>query len=216
MKPIIIYFSSLFFICQTYTSFGQTIRDVLQELPLIYTPELTNTAKDSLLKFGSYIIITDRNDVGTAKYTNEGETEKYIRLVWSWTPQNCFMVIELRMFKKINGDILVVYSRYAGSQALYGQRELRAFDFIDNKLTDNIEVKLPMTLDAKEYFKKDIPDSLLKYFADELNLSCNLDPEGNDGIEYIALTQRTSMMDWMNLNPIIFVWNGESFKKSIK
>ena len=198
----------------TAISHGQTIQEIFKALPLEYTPELTKIEKDSLIMFGTYIL-PGGDSLEMSKYDYNSDTENYIHLESSYiNGPSGFFVIELRKFTKQDGKVIVVYAKYGGGPRMFDQHELIVFDYSSNKFTLNKTIKLPSTIEAKEFLKNPLPKNFNKHYSNSLSSSYDLNPSDIEGVEYMAYPQVASDEVFMETQGFIYKWNGDTFLKS--
>ena len=193
-------------------SWGQTIQEIFKSLPLEYTVDLTNEAKDSLIKNGTYTI-PGGDSIETMKVDLSAQKD-YIRLEYYFTSgQDGFIVIELRKFQKSDGSIIVVYSKFGGARNAFDQHSLLTFDYNNGTFKLDEHLGLPETIETKAFLKDNLPDSLKMI---TLSTSYNLYPDEANCVEYELNPQTDQFDEWIKTNKIAFMWNGERFKKKDK
>ena len=162
MKKLILTIATLIFF---YFAPAQTIKALFLKLPKECTPEINVKERQLLLQKGEYVEPGGDSEE-TEKYEiEEGEGEPdndFLRVEQSsTTDQSGFLAIELKRFKKSNGDTILIYSRYGGVSAFFNQQALLIFNIKNGKLIDNKENLLPDTVDLMRFIKEGTPDSII-------------------------------------------------------
>ncbi len=199
----------------TISSNSQTIDDYFKSLPAKYSFDLTKTAKDSLLIYENYTI--PGGDSSSTEVI--GITEKrndFIELHYGFsTGQRAFQIIQLRLFKKIDGTPLIVYSKFGGLQRAFDQHFLITYEYKKGNLLKTPEVFLPETIPFNSFIKQDIPESLRTKYK-MLSTSYNLYPKILNTIEYVLspqfLYENTEFEQWIKTLSIQYKWNGLEFE----
>lgn len=204
----------LFFFTLESIAFGQTIEEIFRAFPLEYTIELTLEAKDSLIQNGTYAIPGgDERESLKCDYTS---AKDFIQLIYSYpSGQSGIVIIEIRKFQKIDGSLAVVYAKFGGTRSTYDQHTLLTFDYQDSSLTLNENLGLPKTIEAFQFLKDNLPDSV-KTPSRNLNSSYNLVPAEANSIEYLVNPSTDQAEGWIKTDRFPFTWNGERFEKSKK
>jgi len=189
-------------------SFGQTIEELFSVLPSEYTPYLSITGKDSLLKFKTYTI-PGGDSVETLEVTFSEEVDvDFIRLDYLFTTgQNGFISIQLRKFVKNNGDVVLVYSRHSGMKRAFDQYELLTFDNLKGQLFLIKNLGLPETTPIRLFLKSNSPESLNSM---TLSTGYDLNPDLPNSVEYY-LYPETDFDNWIEKDKIIYTWDGNKF-----
>ncbi len=175
MKKWTIIITFIYFINLSY---AQDIKEIFKAFPLEYTPELSQSGKDSILQYGEYII-PGGDSVNTSKYDYYNENENYIRLEYSFTTgQNGFFMIQLKKFKKENGDIIVVYTKHGGMLRAYDQHELIVFNYLNKHFTINKIIKLPSTIEPKVFLSRKLQKDTQMEYSKSISTGYDLNPQG--------------------------------------
>lgn len=195
---------------------AQTIEEIFHSLPAAYTPELTETAKDSLVQFNSYSIPGD-DPREIMKVSIIEKDEDFMRLQYYFTTgQRAFINIEIRVFTNRDGEPLIVYARYGGLPKAFDQHMLTTFNYSNGSLTRTIEKLLPETIAAREFLKPEFVENFDSELQ-EISTGYDLDPEEKNSIEYKLEPQFIFGKDhWIHTYSIFFRWNGEIFEKREK
>jgi len=195
----------------TSLSFGQTIQEIFKSLPLDYTFDLSNDAKDSLIKNGIYTV-PGGDSIETIEVEYRAKKD-FISLTYYFTTgQSGFSVVEIRKFQKTDDTPIVVYSKYGGAMRAFDQHSLLTFDYKNGILTRNRNLGLPETIETKEFLKDSLPDDLNN---DNFTLSTSYDlmPEEPNCVEYQINPQSNLYDEWIKTFKYSFLWNGEKFKR---
>ncbi len=195
----------------TNLSFAQSILEIFKSLPLEYTLELSNEAKASLMERGNYTF-----PGGDSIETMEAEflaQKDFLRIAYYFTTgQSGFIVIELRKFQKIDGSLIVVYSKFGGTRRAFEQHSLLTFDYNNGTFKLNKNLGLPENIESEEFLKDNLPDSF-KGDRTMLSYSFNLEPEETNGIAYEINSQTNQFDELIKTNRFLFIWNGTRFEK---
>jgi hypothetical protein len=204
----------LFFFTMTCLSLGQSIEEIFRAFPLAYATELTLESKDSLIQNGTYTYPGgDEVESWKCDYASEKD---FIRLIYSFpSGQSGVIIIELRKFQKIDGSLAVVYAKFGGTRSAYYQHTLLTFDYQDRSLTLNENLGLPKTIEAFQFLKDNLPDSV-KTESRNLNTSYNLVSAEANSVEYLVNPETDKSEEWIKTNRFLFTWNGVRFEKSKK
>jgi hypothetical protein len=196
-------------------SFGQTIRDLFLTLPDHYMPQLSKTAKDSLLRFNTYIF-PGGNSIETKKCTFSAETDDHLIVEYGYTTgQQDFKIFQLRKILKSDGTPCVIFARYEGLDRSFVQQGLYVFAYKNNTLVKDPSIILPETVSVKEFFKAGTSDATIKQHEKVISTSYDLKPTGFDAIEYLAFPQSEMEYDLLETEVIRYTWDGKGFKRSI-
>ncbi len=201
----------LFLFLSASLSYGQSMEEIFRILPSEYTPKLTASSKDSLLQFGLYTI-PGGDSIETMKCLYTSDTNQ-IQLEYNFsTGQSGFIRIELGKFKNIEGETVIVFSKYGGLSRSFNQHKLLTFDYFKGRLILNKKLGLPETIPTKEFLKDDFPDSL-KSHKIVLSSSYDLNPEEFNSIAYEIYPQTQKLANWVKTYTFLFIWSGEEFIK---
>jgi len=218
MKKLLLTIIILVFV---HIASGQTIKRLFLKLPNECTPEINEKEKQILLQKGEYVI-PGGDSIETVEYNVEETTKDFLRVEQSFTTgQRAFLAIELRIFKKSNGDTILIYSRYGGVPAFFNQQALLTFNIKNGKLIDNKENLLPDTVDLMNFIKKGTPDSIITQIRQAactsycLDTSYCLNTKSSKIVEYELLFGggEDEVDKWLTTNTVEFTWNGISFSK---
>jgi len=213
MKPPLLLILLVSFI--SHISFGQTIRDLFLALPDQYTPPLTKSSKDSLLRFNTYTF-PGGDSIETRICTYSSETDDHLVIEYGYTTgQSEFVIFQLRKLLKSDGTSYILFARYGGMNRSFIQQGLHVFTYTNNTLTENNTIVLPKTIAVKEFFKPGTSDATIKEHELTISTSYDLKPSGFDAIEYLAYPQLESEYELLETEVIRYTWDGSVFKRSL-
>jgi hypothetical protein len=194
------------------SSFGQSIQDLFKILPLQYTPDLTISARDSLLQFNSYTI-PGGDTLSTEEVSITERQDDFLQLNYGFTTgQKAFIIIELRKFVKRNGDIVVVYAKFGGMQKAFDQHALVTFDYHGKQLVLNKGLGLPETISPTAFLKPNTTDHA-KASTITLSTGYRLHSDESNSIEFFVHPETEESASWLDTEAVIYTWDGDRFKK---
>ncbi|MCC6371293.1 MAG: hypothetical protein IT236_09840 [Bacteroidia bacterium] len=192
---------------------AQNMAAIFKLLPLDFTPELSQTQKDSLIKYGEFII-PGGDSTNTTKYSIDLSDKDYLFCNYYFTTgQKAFFIIELRRFICADGRQVIVYSKYGGMQKVYSQAELRFFYVQKNVLKEDFNQKiLPPEVTVTRFIKKETPDSIKKQIKNAVNDFYDLNPTDKNELSFrISLMYTNDFEKYLTGDKLTFVWNGTRF-----
>jgi hypothetical protein len=189
---------------------SEMIKKVFKLLPADKAYDLTVATRDSMLQGKTYYPAdNDSTEIVVYNYGMSVYVKDYMYVSLSFeTAQRATGMIEIRSFKTINGDNLVLVSESGGiSGALYHQNNLSTFIFSrNNKLTPYKKKIFPAT-DEKLFMKPGIPDSLKKIILQSSNMAFDLHNKkisvslNNDNI-----SENKTLRKWLKADIVYFDW----------
>lgn len=203
----------LYFLFSTIKSDAQIIEEILLSLPAEFTPELTETAKDSLLQFSSYTIPgDDPREIMEVAITEK--SKEFIQLTYSFTTgQRAFVIIQIRVFRKRDDKPLIVYAKFGGLPRAFDQHILKTYNFSNGFLVETKE-KLSKSIGVKEFLKPKVVDEFA-FDLEIMSTSYELNPEEKNSIEYKLESQiiygKGEIENLIQTYDFLFTWNGETF-----
>ena len=191
-------------------SFGQTIEELFKVLPSEYTPQLSATGKDSLLKFTTYTIpggdSLDNEEIHLTKNRDD-----FIQLNYEYTTgQNGFIQIELRKFKKKSGGAVLVYAKFGGMKMAFDQHSLLTFGYSKGRLYINNNLGLPETIPQSAFLNTNLPDNAK---SQTLSTGYDLNSDKPNSIDYFIHPETDEEVEWIKRERIIYTWDGNRFEK---
>lgn len=198
---------------------SQPMESIVKLLPKGCIPYLNNEQKTILLEKAVYELPGGDSEE-TIQYILDTPVQKnYISFGFVFiTGQNGFNTFEIKRFKKMNGNDLIIFSRFGGVTAMYYQDTLKIFSCINGKLQENMKQDLlPQSISINEFLKKETPASIRKRVENSSNTYYSLDPEKPDQIEFNLSFQfiPEELEKWLLGDSFIFVWNGNSFSRKL-
>lgn len=218
MKSIVILITFYLFVNDAY---GQSLITIFKHLPLDCTPELSKKQKDTLLLQGEYIL-PGGDSIETVKYTIDTTLIKkgYLSYEYNFTTgQNGFIAFELRRFRRANGTLIFVYSRYGGMLRAFEQQDVIIYELKNGKLVINNDGLLPSEIPIKDFFIKDTPKDIIAYASKYVNQSYSLYPDNSSSISYTIDPQFPNEEEnkkYILGYTIVFTWNGNRFIKKLQ
>jgi len=194
----------------------QDMAGLFRLLPIAYTPELKNKGKEILIRKGEYTI-PGGDSTDMEKYSIDTDrTKNYLRCEDGYTTgQRGFSIIEIKKFKKLNGEFILVFSKYGGVPVEFDQQEFKVFDIKKGKLIESKENLIPNDIGLKNLLRTGYSDSLFTLIKNNTNSSFLLNSETENEIEF-RISSPLDIDDYKNYmigNVILFTWNGQSFVK---
>jgi hypothetical protein len=175
MRKLVLTFISIFaFLLSNAQS--RMIKEVFRLLPASEVFDLTGAMKDSMLQGKTYYPSTN-SDIEVQAY-NYGSSaiDDYMYVSMSFeTEQRGSAMVEIRSFKKTNGDYLVLVSKTGGvHQVTYSQQDLSTFIYDKHKKLNLCNKKVLPSADESIFMKWGIPDSVKKIILNNSNMSFDL------------------------------------------
>lgn len=210
------FLSIVAFIC----SYGQSkmIEEVFRLLPADKIYGLTVGTRDSMLKGKTYYPAeNDSNSIEAYNYGVSTNVKNYMYVSMSYeTAQRASGMIEIRSFKIIKGENLVIVSETGGVQGInYQQNDLSTFIYTGNKKLVLYKKKVFPTTDESIFMKPGIPDSVKKTILNNSNITFNFSavkPVLELNSDY--LVNNSNIKKWLRGDFVEFTWSGDHFTVS--
>jgi hypothetical protein len=186
------------------------IKEVFKLLPASKVYDLTVATRDSMLQGKTYYPgDNDSNEIAAYNYGMSVYVKDYMYVSLSFeTEQRGTGMIEIRNFKTINGDNLVLVSQTGGIWGIiYDQGDLSTFIFSRDKNLVPYKKKILPATDEKIFMKPGIPDSVKKIILNNSNMTFDLSNEkvtlslNND---YIS--NNKTLRKWLKGDIVYFDW----------
>jgi hypothetical protein len=194
------------------------MEDIFRLLPDSTAYHLSLETRDSIIQGKTYYPATNTEDEILAyNYAYSAKVADYMLISMSFeTEQQATGMIEIRCFKKLNGDYLVVVSETGGIwQVSYHQHRLSAFVYTKNKKLIAYSKKLFPILDETAFMKHGTPDSIKNLVVKNSNLSFDLSQKNVIlGLTSGYLSNNQSVRPWLKGDSIYFKWINDRFVMS--
>jgi hypothetical protein len=191
------------------------IKKVFRLLPAGKVFDLTVATRDSMLLGKTYYPAeNDSTEIVAYNYGMSEKVKDYMYVSMSFeTRQRATSMIEIRSFKTISGDNLILVSRSGGLPwGLYHQNDLSTFLFSSNKKLTPYKKKIFPATDEKIFIKPGIPDSLKKKLMDGSNMAFDLSNEKVSlGLNNDYITENKTLKKWLKGNTVSFDWIKDHF-----
>jgi len=198
---------------------SQSMQSIVLQLPQAYVPDLDSKQRQLLLKKVFYELPGGDSEETIQYELDTPVLKNYIHFGFNFTTgQAGFGSFELKRFKRITGQDLIIFSRFGGASSLYEQHYLKIFFLDKGKLTEDRKQKLlPQSINLIAFLKKQTPDSIRKKIEGSINSCYSLDPEKDNQIEFNLSTQfmDDSLKKWLLGDSFIFTWNERSFSRKL-
>jgi hypothetical protein len=202
------------------TAKGQSpiVKEVFRLIPAGKMYGLSLATRDSLLNGKTYYPAS--NDSIEVKAYNYGVSvlvEDYMFVSMSYeTEQNGSGMVEIRSFKKSNGDNLFIVSETAGVWPInYQQNDLSIFIYGKSKKLIQADRKILPAIDESIFIKPGAPDSVRKIIMNNSNLVFDLSKEKlilDLNSDYLLNNEMAR--NWLKGDFVYFDWIKDSFVMS--
>lgn len=191
------------------------IKEVFRLLPANEVYDLKIAARDSMLNGKTYYPAdNDSEEIQAFNYGVFSSVKDYMFVSMSYeTGQRVSGMIEIRGFKLMNGDNMIILSTTGGIyQVDYLQENLSSFIYTKNKKLVPYKKKLLPVPDKNMFIKAGTPDSVKQVITSNSSLTFDL---GDEKIT-LNLTNNYNAMDaefrkWLKGNRIYFDWVKDRF-----
>lgn len=180
-------------------------------LPLKFTPELTTTGKDSLIKLETYILPGGDSLEQVQYYLRKDTNSLSIHYEFT-TGQRAFRVMQIKMIQSKNNDTIILFSSFFGDHTLFNQEEFALFNFKNNSLSiiSNTNPAKSFIQNPTQFFKPSTPDSI-KALTDELSIYFDI-TDYKDKISLNVSSYSSYISDWLIEKDFFFYFNGNDFE----
>ena len=161
--------------------------DVFKKLPAECTPGISLAERDSLIKYGTYVI-PGGDSIETTRYEISSiNANDYLNYYFNFiTGQRAFIDFELRKYYATPESGIIVFSEYGGLPSNYSQHDLRLFRFDKNGFTEILNQKLlPKKISVTKFLKKETSDSIIRKIENYSNFCFNLETSDPNTLEFI-------------------------------
>jgi hypothetical protein len=214
MKKMILVFISTF-VCFISSAQSEMIKDVFRRLPADKSYKLTLATRDSMLEGKTYYPATNDSDETLAYNYGMSEFVKdYMYISMSFeTGQRATDMIEIRNFKMMNGNNMILVSQTGGVPGIaYSQQNLEAFIYEKNKALTPYKKKILPKMDESMFMKPGIPDSVKKEILNNSNMTFDLSKEKlllSLASPYIS--NKNELRKWLKGDTVYFDWIKDNF-----
>jgi hypothetical protein len=194
---------------------SRMITEVFRLLPADKVYGLTLGTRDSMLQGKTYYPAdNDSNEIQAYNYGISPEVNDYMYVSMSFeTAQRASGMIEIRSFKKLNGDNLVMVSKTGGVwRVAYNQHDLSVFTYTRSKKLIPSNKKILPGTDESIFMKAGIPGSVKKMIVANSNLTFDLNREKlTVSLNSESLSNNPIARKWMKGDFIYFDWEKDHF-----
>lgn len=192
---------------------SRLIKEVFRLIPADRVYDLTVAARDSMLHGKTfYPASNDSEEIIAFNYGMSSFVNDYLYVSFSFeTGQRGGGMIEIRSFKKLNGDNLVMVSKTGGSPG-YTQHDLSLFIYNKNKKLTRTDHKILPAIDNALFLKPGIPDSAKNFIMKNSNITFDLSEEeimlnlNSDNLMFDEIAKK-----WLKGYVITFDWIKDRF-----
>lgn len=194
------------------------IKEVFRLIPADKIYNLTPATRDSMLQGKTYYPEdNDSNEILAYNYGTSTNVTDYMYVSLSFeTGQRATGMIEIRSFKMINGDNLILVSATGGVWPIaYGQRDLSVFIYGKDKKLDPYKKKIIPATGEKTFMRRGIPDSVRKEILNNSNMTFDLNDEKLTlGLNSYHISENKTLRKWLKGDRIYFDWVKDHFVMS--
>ena len=214
MKQPALIFISLFFCCVVNAQ-SDLIKKVFRLLPPGKIYDLSVAARDSMLNGKTYYPASnDSTEIVAYNYGISNSVNNYLYVSLSFeTSQRGSGMIEMRSFKMINGDNMILVSKTGGVwQVSYAQQEISVFIF--NKKQELVPYKKKVLPAAGEtlFIKPGIPDAVKKEILNNANITFDLSHHKlMRALNSDYISNDETLSEWLTADRIYFDWIKDRF-----
>ena len=214
MKKMILVLISTFVYFITNAQ-SEMIKDVFRHLPADKAYMLTLATRDSMLEGKTYYPAdNDSNETVAYNYGASEFVKDYLYVSMSFeTGQRATDMIEIRNFKLMNGNNMILVSKTGGVPGIvYSQQSLDAFIYEKNKTLTPYKKKILPETDESMFMKPGIPDSVKKEILNNSNMTFDLSNEKlilNLASSYIS--NNKELRKWLKGDTVYFDWIKDHF-----
>jgi hypothetical protein len=214
MKKNVVVFISLFAYFNSVAQ-SEMIKDVFRLLPADKIYNLTVATRDSMLAGKTYYPANnDNNEIIAYNYGSSEYVKDYLYISLSFeTEQRATGMIEIRSFKMLNGDDLILVSQTGGVwQVNHSQQDFSVFIYDRNRKLIPYAKKILPASDDKIFIKQGIPDTLKKTILNNSNLCFNLSNENMTmSLNSRYISDDESLRKWLKGDIVYFDWIKDRF-----
>lgn len=202
----------------TISGEGQSISDIFLMLPDTLVDKLTVKEREKILTNKTFYP-NDNTEKEKVVYTLEDNntTKNFLRVDMTFESEQAgYVILELRSFKMLNGEEVIIYSTISGAHDDFAQNKLIFFECKNGKLHISKTNYLPKEISLRNFIKPTAPNSLKKKYEQNLCSAYQLGYE-QENITY-DLNDNGFNSNYIIGNSIEFIWNGSGFgrQKTIK
>lgn len=209
MRYLLLIFNFLF----SFVGFSQNeiVVRAFKLLPNSYTPELTTTGKDSLIKLETYLLPGGDSLEQVQYYLTKDTNSLSIHYEFT-TGQRAFRIMQIKMIQSKNNDTTILFSSFFGDHTLFNQGEFALFNLKNNnlKVLSKTNPAKSFIQNPTQFFKPNTPDSI-KALTNELSIRFDI-IEYKDKISLNFSSYSSYISDWLIKKDIFFYFNGTDFE----
>ena len=212
-KPALVFIAALTFFISDAQS--ELIKKIFKLLPADKVYDLTGATRDSMLQGKTYYPgDNDSNEIAAYNYGMSTYVKDYLYVSLSFeTEQRGTGMIEIRSFKKNNGDNLVLVSQTGGVENVaYSQHSLSVFVYSKDKKLRPYNKKILPAADETLFMKPEVPDSVKKVIQNNSNMTFDLSNEKITlGLNSNYVSGNKILVKWLKADVIYFDWIKDHF-----
>gem|GEM_PF-3278841 len=206
---------ALMIACMHLQAQSRVIKEVFLRLPVNEVYGMTKATRDSLLQGKTfYPAGNDSNEIIAITYGVSTQVQNYLYVSLSFeTGQRATGMIELRSFRRSNGEQIILVSRTGGVSGInYQQQNLSAFLYTAKKQLLPYRKKVLPAPEIKLLLKSGAPSSAKKTIANNSNICYSLNEENVVmTLNSHYLTSNASTKKWLKGDSIYFKWASDRF-----
>ena len=212
-KMILVFISAFVFFISNAQS--EMIKDAFRRLPDGKAYKLTLATRDSMLEGKTYYPAdNDSNETVAYNYGVSEFVKDYLYVSMSFeTGQRATGMIEIRNFKLMNGNNMILVSKTGGVPGIvYSQQSIDAFIYEKNKPLTPYKKKILPGTDESMFMKPGIPDSVKKEILNNSNMTFDLSNEKlmlSLASSYIS--NKNELRKWLKGDTVYFDWIKDHF-----
>jgi hypothetical protein len=212
-KAVLVFISALSYLVSAAQS--EMIKQVFRLLPSDKVYGLTIATRDSMLWGKTYYPAeNDSLEILAYNYGVSTNVKDYMYVSMSFeTGQRATGMIEIRSFKMINGDNLILVSQTGGVwQVVYNQVGLSTYIYTKSKKLIPYNKKVLSADNESIFMKPGIPDSIKKKILNNSNMTFNLSIEKLMlSLNSFYIVNDESLKKWLKSDTVYFDWIKDHF-----
>jgi hypothetical protein len=199
----------------TVSAQSDLIRDIFRILPSENIYHLSLATRDSMLQGKTYYPSdNDSTEIVAYNYGISELVKDYLYVSMSFeTEQRASGMIEIRSFKMLNGDQLVLVSKTGGILGVtYDQHEISTFIYGKDKKLVPCKKKIVPVVNGNSFMKPGIPGSLKKNILNNSNITFDLHHEQLvASLNSNHISNDEASKKWLRGDRILFDWVKDQF-----
>lgn len=214
MKNAVLIFISIL-VCVIVNAQSEIIKEVFRLLPAEKVYDLSVATRDSILEGKTYYPSdNDSNEIAAYNYGTSEYVKDYMYVSLSFeTGQRATGMIEIRSFKMMDGDNLILVSQSGGVwQVTYNQDSISAFTYSKGKKLIPYKKELLAATNESVFMKPGIPDSVKKNIFQNSNMIFDLSEEKLMlSLNSFYISNDKTMRKWLKGDLAYFDWIKDRF-----